>query len=99
MDICETRTVICWRVSPEPNVPSLFPEDFESLEEELGGVDDAWAADELRKNSIEALMRERVYVFQLRDDIGTHYQQTRHTGHYGSAVATGSVTLSRPYRS
>jgi hypothetical protein len=80
-------------VSPEPDIASLFPEDFNALEAELGGVDDDWAADELRKKSIEAFLRGKVYVFQLTDDIGTQYQRTRHMGHYGSEEATGAVTF------
>jgi hypothetical protein len=79
-------------VSPEPDVPSLFPEDFAALEAELESVDD-WAADELRKKAWDAFIREKVYVFQLADDIGTQYQRTRHMGHYRSDVATGAVTF------
>lgn len=92
VDICDVRTVVAWSVSPEPDVASLFPDDFEALEAELLGLDD-WAADELRKKSREAFIREQVYVFQLTDDIGTHYQRTRHMGHYGSKVATGKMTF------
>jgi len=92
VDICDTRTVVEWRVSPEPDVASLFPEDFDVLKAELEGVDD-WAADELRKKSRDAFIRGKVYVFQLTDDIGTQYQRTRHMGHYGSATATGAVTF------
>ena len=92
VDICDTRTVVQWRVSPEPDVAALFPEDFDALQAELEGVDD-WAADELRKKSREAFIRGKVYVFQLTDDIGTQYQRTRHMGHYGSEVATGAVTF------
>lgn len=93
IDICDTRVIVRWSVSPEPDIASLFPEDFNALEAELGGVDDDWAADELRKKSIEAFLRGKVYVFQLTDDIGTQYQRTRHMGHYGSEEATGAVTF------
>ena len=92
VDICDTRTVVEWRVSPEPDIASLFPEDFDALEAELEGIDD-WAADELRRKAREAFIIGRVYVFQLTDDVGTHYQKSRHMGHYGSAVATGAVTF------
>jgi hypothetical protein len=92
VDICDSRTVVEWRVSPEPDVPSLFPEDFAALEAELESVDD-WAADELRKKAWDAFIGEKVYVFQLADDIGTQYQRTRHMGHYRSDVATGAVTF------
>ena len=92
VNICDTRTVVEWRASPEPDVASLFREDFDALEAELDGID-AWAADELRKKSREAFIRGKVYIFQLADDIGTQYQGTRHMGHYGSDVATGAVTF------
>jgi hypothetical protein len=92
VDICDTATIVKWRVSPEPDIPSLFPEDFDALEAELEGVDD-WAADELRKKSRDAFIRGRVYVFQLADDIGTQYQSTRRMGHYGSDVAIGAATF------
>ncbi len=92
VDICDSRTVVEWRVAPEPDVASLFPEDFSALAAELEGIDD-WAAEELRKKSREAFIRERVYVFQLTDDVGTQYHRTRHMGHYGSKVATGAVTF------
>lgn len=91
VDICDTRTVVAWKVSPEPDIASLFPEDFEVLEAELYGVDD-WAVDELRKKTREAFIRGKVYDFHLTDDVGTQYQRTRHMGHYGSEVATGAMT-------
>jgi hypothetical protein len=92
LDICDTRTVVQWEVSPEPDVASLFPDDFDALDAELVGVDD-WAVDELRENAREAFIRGKVYVFQLTDDIGTHYQMTKHMGRYGSEIATGEVTF------
>jgi hypothetical protein len=92
VDICDSSTVVEWRVSPEPDVTSLFPEDFAALEEELETVDD-WAAAELRKKGWDAFIREKVYVFQLADDIGTQYQQTRQMGHLRSDIATGAVTF------
>jgi hypothetical protein len=91
LDVCDSRTVVEWSVSPEPDVPSLFPEDFAALEAELETVD-GWAADELRKKAHDAFIRDKVYVFQLADDIGTQYQRTRHMGHYRPEAATGAMT-------
>lgn len=91
VDICDTRTVVAWSISPEPIVASLFPDDFDVLEAELDGIDE-WAAHELRKKAREAFIRGRVYDFQLLDDVGTHYQRTRHMGHYTSEEATGAMT-------
>jgi hypothetical protein len=90
VDVCDSRTIVEWSVSPEPDVQSLFPGDFAALEAELETID-GWAADELRKKAHDAFIRDKVYVFQLADDIDTQYQRTRHMGHYGSEGATGAI--------
>lgn len=93
VDICDARVIVRWSVSPEPDVALLFPEDFNALEAELGGVDEEWAANELRTNTRAAFIRGKTYVFQLTDDVGTQYERTRHMGLYDSQVATGAVTF------
>lgn len=93
IDICDTRVVVRWSVSPQPNIALLFSDDFSVLEAELGGVDDDWAAEELRQKSVDAFVRGKVYDFGLTDDVGTQYQRTRRMGHYGAELATGAVTF------
>jgi hypothetical protein len=92
IDIGEATTAVKWSVSPEPDIPSLFREDFDVLEADLEDVD-RWAADELRKKARDAFVGGRVYVFRLTDDVGTAYRRTRHMWHSRSEVATGVVTF------
>jgi hypothetical protein len=61
-----------WRVTPEPDITSVFPEEAAALEQDLGGLED-WAAEDLRRKGLQELRIRRLYKFGLTDDLDTSY--------------------------
>lgn len=82
IEFYDTVVAVRWRVSPEPEITSVFPDEAAALEQDLVGLED-WASEELRRNGQQQLRMRRLYRFGLADDLGTSYVSTGsgHSGH------------------
>ena len=72
VEFYDSAVVVRWRVSPEPDVTSAFPDEAAALEQDLVGLED-WAAEDLRQKGRQKLSMMRLYKFGLTDDVGSPY--------------------------
>jgi hypothetical protein len=72
VEFYDSTVTIRWRVSPQPDIASAFPDEAAALEHDLIGLEE-WAAQDLRKKGHETLAMMRLYKFGLQDDLGTSY--------------------------
>lgn len=81
VEFYDSAVVIRWRVSPQPDVVSAFPDEAAALEHDLIGLEE-WAAEDLRQKGLQKLGMLRLYRFGLTDDVGTSYvpMGSRHGG-------------------
>lgn len=70
----DSTVTIRWQVSPQPDIPSVFPDETAALEDDLIGLEE-WAAQDLRQKGHQKLAMMRLYKFGLRDDLCTSYAQ------------------------
>jgi hypothetical protein len=96
VDFYDSAVAIRWRVSPQPDIASVFPDEVGALEKDLIGLEE-WAAEDLRQKGYEELRMMRLYKFGLRDDLGTSYVQTEARVHGGGqSEVTGEVEFDAP---
>jgi hypothetical protein len=72
VEIYDTVVSIRWRMAPEPDIDAVFASEAAQLARDVEGLDD-WAAAELRKKAGRRMHQLRLFVFSLRDDVGTDY--------------------------
>ncbi len=72
VEFYDSAVKVRWRVSPQPDVASAFPDEVAALELDLIGLEE-WAAEDLRRKGRDELEISRLYWFGLRDDLGTSY--------------------------
>jgi hypothetical protein len=95
VEFYDSAVVVRWRVSPQPDIASAFPDEADALERDLIGLE-YWAAEDLRQKGHQQLAMMRLYKFGLRDDLGTSYLQmgSRHGG--GPSGMTGEAEFQAP---
>ncbi len=95
VEFYDSAVAIRWRVSPQPNIASVFPDETAALEQDLIGLEE-WAAEDLRKKGHQQLAMTRLYRFGLTDDLGTSYvpMGSRHGGSPGEM--TGEAQFQAP---
>jgi hypothetical protein len=95
VEFYDSAVSIRWRVSPQPDVASAFPDEVAALERDLIGLEE-WAAEDLRRKGCEELGMIRLYRFGLRDDLGTSYvlMGSHHGG--GPSGMTGEAEFQTP---
>lgn len=95
VEFYDSAIAVRWRVSPQPDIASAFPDEAAALEQDLIGLE-GWAAEDLRQNGHQRLAMMRLYKFGLRDDLGKSYVQmgARHSG--GPSGMTGEVEFQAP---
>jgi hypothetical protein len=95
VEFYDSAVVVRWRVSPEPDVTSAFPDEAAALEQDLVGLE-GWAAEDLRQKGRRKLSMMRLYTFGLSDDVGTFYvpMGSRHGG--GPHGMTGEAEFHAP---
>ena len=95
VELYDSAVAVRWRVAPQPDVASAFPDEAAALEHDLVGLED-WAAEDLRQKGLQKLSMMRLYKFGLTDDVGTSYMQTgsRHGG--GPSGMTGEAEFHAP---
>ena len=81
VEFYDSVVLVRWRVSPEPDIASVFPEEAAALEQDLVGLED-WATEDLRRKGQQQLRMLRLYKFGLTDDLGTLYSSMG-SGHSG----------------
>jgi hypothetical protein len=74
VEFYDSGIAIRWRVSSQPDLGSVFPDEVGALERDLIDLEE-WAADDLRRKGYHQLEMMRLYKFDLRDDLGTSYIQ------------------------
>jgi hypothetical protein len=72
VEFYDSVVVVRWRVSPEPDITSVFPRETAALEQDLVGLED-WVSEDLRTKGRRRLSMMRLYKFTLGDDLGTPY--------------------------
>ena len=95
VEFYDSAVAIRWRVSPQPDVASAFPDEAAALEQDLIGLEE-WAAEDLRQKGHQKLGMMRLYRFGLTDDLGTSYvpMGSRHGG--GPSGMTGEAEFHAP---
>jgi hypothetical protein len=91
-EIYDTLTVVRWAVSQEPDFSLVFPDDVAALEADAAGLE-PWAAEELRKKTKRQLRMQRLYHFDLTDDLSTEYVASGHGWGSGSEGTTGEASF------
>jgi hypothetical protein len=92
VEFYDSVVLVRWRVSPEPDIASVFPEEAAALEQDLVGLED-WATEDVRRKGQQKLRMMRLYKFGLTDDLGTSYNSMG-SGHGGRPhEMTGEATL------
>jgi hypothetical protein len=95
VEFYDSVVAIRWRVSPQPDVASVFPGEVAALEGDLSGLED-WAAEDLRRKGREELAMMRIYRFGLRDDLGTSYVQMGSSHGGGPGGMKGEAEFQKP---
>jgi hypothetical protein len=95
IEFYDSAVAIRWRVSPQPDIGSAFPEETAALERDLIGLEE-WAAEDLRKKGNQTLAMTRLYKFELRDDLGTTYLPMGSRLGGGPNGMTGEVEFQAP---
>jgi len=90
IEIYDVAVALRWRVSPEPDITVVFPDESTALELDLIGLED-WAADDLRSKAQQMLRMVRLYRFELTDDVGTDYVQRGINHGGGRGVMSGEA--------
>jgi hypothetical protein len=94
-DFYDSVLAVRWRVSPHPDVTSVFPDEADALELDLVGLED-WAAEDLRRKGHEELLWMRLYRFALNDDVGTPYISQGPNFRGNDSGASGEVRFQAP---
>jgi hypothetical protein len=92
IEIYDTMTAVRWRVAPEPDMSTMFPTEWDALQQDVDGLDD-WAAEHLRQKAERELRMMRAYQFDLADDLETAYRFSGGGSGGGSGEMTGRATF------
>jgi hypothetical protein len=95
IEFYDSVVAIRWRVSPQPDVASVFPDEIAALENDLIGLEE-WAAEDLRRKGRQELGMMRIYRFGLRDDLGTSYVQMGSSHGGGPGAMKGEAEFQKP---
>ena len=90
VEIYDNSAVVRWRVSPEPDISAVFPDEAMALETDIEGLED-WAAEELRNKAQRRMRMTRLYHFDLADDVDTTYHRDGSSHGGGNSGMTGEA--------